>query len=192
MKSYIIILISSILVSCGIQKTKENEFNTHQNLIINNIGLEKYPVGKTKIDKVISDLGPNYKTKINSSEGVYEIIYEELGISFYRKIYDKSEIITGVRFYAPFNGITDTGIVLNKSTMKDVEKIYGKGIGVWNDSVLKGVFNGIIFISNLESKSLSKEEQMSNKVEEIYITLYRGDIDTKIIEYKNDEIEIGF
>jgi len=49
------------------------------------------------------------------------LVYADKGLSF---SYGLGDTVYAIEFYAPFEGITDKGIILNESTMSDVKKVY--------------------------------------------------------------------
>ncbi len=90
--------------------------------IIAGRGFDNYQIGVTSIQTIINDYGKDFK-KIEHNGYSTELIYENLGLSFsYHP--EVSDTIFAIEFFHPFSGITDKGIILNISTMADVEIIH--------------------------------------------------------------------
>jgi len=83
-------------------------------------GFEKYEIGKTVIGQIIKDFGNEFE-KIDDHTWYYQLVYADKGLSF---SYGLGDTVYAIEFYAPFEGITDKGIILNESTMSDVKKVY--------------------------------------------------------------------
>lgn len=89
------------------------------------VGVEGIRVGKSTAADVIKKLGKGYQTK---KYGKYStaIVYPKLGLAFYSCQADKKKEIFDIEMRAPFQVKTSKGIVLGKSTLDEVYKIYGK------------------------------------------------------------------
>ncbi|HMS40462.1 MAG TPA: hypothetical protein PKE69_09565, partial [Pyrinomonadaceae bacterium] len=59
----------------------------------------------------------------------FSISYPKLGMAFYYCQTDKSKEIFDIELRAPYKVKTSKGIILGKSTVADVKKIYGKSLG---------------------------------------------------------------
>lgn len=79
------------------------------------------------------------KTKLHS----YRICYDSLGISYYFN--HQKNNITALRVQYPFNGITDKGVILNKSTFNEIEKLYGAAPWQTIDNYIMKEYEGIYF-----------------------------------------------
>jgi hypothetical protein len=88
--------------------------------LITPIGFEKYEIGKTVISVIIRDFGNGYE-KVEDHTWYYQLVYADIGLSF---SYGLGDTVYSIEFYAPFEGVTDKGIILNESTMLDVKKAY--------------------------------------------------------------------
>jgi hypothetical protein len=113
------------LLLLGIQgcvSTKDLLDSKKQIKIIPGKGFDNFQIKSTTKANVIKKLGNQFidTTYLYPSR---QIRYEQYGVSF---IYGVNDTIWNIIFYYPFNGVTNDGIVLNKSTMKDVEKVYGE------------------------------------------------------------------
>lgn len=85
---------------------------------------ETYSRGKG-IEAMIASLGEEYE-EINHNNYSIEVKYAKRGISFRYKYNDNRKKVFNIQLYAPFKGITDSGIELNVSTMDDVEALFNK------------------------------------------------------------------
>lgn len=91
-------------------------------------GIEGITVGSSTADSVIKKFGKNY---VKQTHGKYSfaISYPKLGIVFYYCQTDKSKEIFDIELRSPYKAKTSKGIILGKSTVADVKKIYGKSLG---------------------------------------------------------------
>ncbi len=91
-------------------------------------GIEGIMVGSSTADAVIKKFGKNY---VKQTHGKYSfaISYPKLGMVFYYCQTDKSKEIFDIELRAPYKAKTSKGIILGKSTVADVKKIYGKSRG---------------------------------------------------------------
>lgn len=88
------------------------------------VGFDGVSVGRSTSDDVVKKFGKGYnlvKHKKYSAQMVYPG-----GISFYYCQSDRRKTIFDIELRAPFQARTGKGIVLSKSTLEDVYKIYGK------------------------------------------------------------------
>lgn len=133
MKKKRFILILAVLLSCFTaltaaaqtrNKKEEKEKNQHK-VAKEGIGIDGIRVGKSTFDDAIKKYGKNYQTK---KYGKYStaIIYPKLGLAFYTCQSDKKREIFDIEMRAPFQVKTSKGIVLGKSTLEDIHRIYGK------------------------------------------------------------------
>lgn len=118
MQYFIILAISSVLISL-------NEVDNHSEKhieIIGGKGFENYQIGKSTVQEVIEKYGNTFEKKDHNRYST-ELIYKELGLSFYYYP-EESDTLIGIEFFHPFRGITDKGIILNESKMSEVEVAY--------------------------------------------------------------------
>ena len=89
------------------------------------VGIEGLRVGSSTMTDVVKKFGKNYQTK---KFGKYStaISYPKLGLSFYMCQLDKRKQIFDIEIRAPYQVKTGKGIVLGKSTLADIHKLYGK------------------------------------------------------------------
>ena len=92
------------------------------------VGIEGITVGSSTADSVIKKFGKNY---VNKTWGKYSfsLNYAKLGLVFYYCQTDKKKEIFDIEIRAPYKAKTSKGIILGKSTVEDIKKIYGKSIG---------------------------------------------------------------
>jgi hypothetical protein len=115
LKQYLLFIIITIFLS---------ESFGQGNIIKPHIGIEGIPVvlDSTNINEIFRFFGTKYKVIENRMCIDYK--YEELGLTFQVRPYDKNQLIRSVILESPFNGETIEGIVLSQSTMKDVWDVY--------------------------------------------------------------------
>jgi hypothetical protein len=102
-------------------------------------------VGKSTLEDVLKKHGNNYVKNYNSFST--HIIYKTLGLTFYYKTNDRYKIIFNIEAKYPYKLKTLNGIILNKSRMLDVKKVYGKlnWETTTDDDYWRSDHNGIIF-----------------------------------------------
>ncbi|MEZ5345167.1 MAG: hypothetical protein R2681_06365 [Pyrinomonadaceae bacterium] len=88
------------------------------------VGFDGLRVGKTTRSDVIRKYGKGFRFIKNGSYS-YQMKYKN-GLSFYYCQSDKVQQIFDIEIRAPFKAKTSKGIVLSKSTVGDVRRIYGK------------------------------------------------------------------
>ncbi len=88
------------------------------------VGVEGIRVGKSTRSDVIRKFGKNFKT-IRNGNYSYQMKYKN-GISFYYCQSDRVQQIFDIEMRAPYRVKTKKGIVLSRSTVRDVKKKYGK------------------------------------------------------------------
>lgn len=95
------------------------------NVIKEGVGIEGIVVGKSTMDDVVKKFGRDYKW-ITNKKYSYQMSYARLGLSFYICQTDKRKEIFVIEIRPPYRARTSRGIVIGKSTVEDIEKIYGK------------------------------------------------------------------
>ncbi len=101
-------------------KTQENQV-----LVTEGRGMNGLVVGKSTMNDVIQKYGKNYKWVANKKYS-YQMIYPKENLSFYICQSDKKKEIFLIEMKRPFKAKTTKGIILGKSTLEDVHRIYGK------------------------------------------------------------------
>ncbi len=89
------------------------------------VGIEGIVVGRSTVADVIKKLGKNYVKK-TYEKWSFSINYSKLGLAFYYCQTDKSKEIFDIEIRAPYKAKTSKGVILGKSTLEDIYKIYGK------------------------------------------------------------------
>jgi hypothetical protein len=96
-------------------------------------------IGKSTAGDVESVYGTNYKL-VNHNKYSFEMIYKDLGLSFYYCQADPNKEIFVVEMEAPFKAVTKSGIVLGESTFADIYRIYGGGGSTYSEADYKGIY----------------------------------------------------
>lgn len=117
---FVILSIFHAIIGC--KSTKEILESNEQVKIVSGKGFRNFSINSTDTSDVIKELGKSYvdTTYLYPNR---QLQYDQYGVSFIYR--EDSDIIWNIIFYAPFNGITDHGIVLGKSSMTDVKNNYG-------------------------------------------------------------------
>ena len=109
-------------------------------LIVDGVNFENILIGKTTMKEVKAKYGENYETNKNGDYSV-EIIYKTLGLTFYACAADPNKEIFDIVFESPAAIKTSKGIILGKSTLGDVYRIYkSPGEKTYSDSDQPGMF----------------------------------------------------
>lgn len=93
-------------------------------LISEGLGLGRIYVGRSTADDVAALYGKTFETVEHGAQAE-EMRYAPLGLSFYYCRADERKTVYRVEARAPFKGFTARGIVLGKSTVRDVSAAYG-------------------------------------------------------------------
>ena len=151
------------------QLSKKQEF-----VIYSGIGFHNYKIDTTSMLQVISELGTDFEL-IKHNETSYDLIYKRFGVTFFCDNNFSSSKIRGISFTKPFNGITDKGIRLNLSKMKNVEAAYDEldwyttnGAEYWW-SEYKGIEYGVSRIMKLPQYPLDEEKHINKTIEIITV-----------------------
>ncbi len=97
-------------------------------------------IGKSTADSVTAIYGGEYKL-IDHKGYSYEMIYKNLGLSFYYCQADPNKEIFVVEIEPPSKVITSKGIILGKSTFDEVFRLYGET----TESSMGFEYKGIVF-----------------------------------------------
>lgn len=130
------------------------------NLIIPTKGIEGNPVviDSTNISEVINLYGKDF-LKTEKSWGTY-YLYDKIGLTFEINPFDKNQIVRSIYAESPFQAITSNGIVLNKSSMNDVWKLYNNNGCYTGKNDAYSPQKGVTFYINKDSneKGYNPEE----------------------------------
>ncbi|HEX9961815.1 MAG TPA: hypothetical protein VGB00_12830, partial [Pyrinomonadaceae bacterium] len=153
MEKKLFLLIFPALI-CFLSLTTANAQNNKlaaqkPNVIREGVGIEGIVVGKSTMDDVIKKFGRDYNW-ITNKKYSYQMTYAKLGLSFYICQADKRKQIFDIEIKQPYRAKTSKGIILGKSTVEDIYKIYGKsrGGGIGASSVEDLEFRGVSFFYN--------------------------------------------
>lgn len=174
MRQLIIILAVTLIASCS--KTNYVEMYTvNENVIIAGQGLGSFKIDKTRAQDVVKELGNQY-AEIRHKEHSVQLYYQNLGLSFYYMQGDNEKEIFSIVFSKPFKGRTTKGIVLGKSTMEDVIKIYGEpdwttcdNCDLWS-SDYEGIQFSVERDKSLPQYPLDEKVHIKKKIVEIEVT----------------------
>lgn len=89
------------------------------------VGLEGLAVGRSTMADVVKKFGKGYKWTTHKKYS-FQMTYPKLGLSFYMCQSDKRREIFDIEIRAPYRAKTGKGIILGKSTLEDIHRIYGK------------------------------------------------------------------
>ncbi|HEX8845269.1 MAG TPA: hypothetical protein VF791_11525 [Pyrinomonadaceae bacterium] len=92
-------------------------------LVRDGVGIENIAVGRSSLRDVVARFGNDYEL-IDHNKYSYEARYFDLRLSFYYRYGDEHKKIFVIDIRPPFRGVTESGIVLGKSTLGDVEGKY--------------------------------------------------------------------
>jgi len=88
-------------------------------------GIDGITVGRSTMADAVRKFGKNYVKKTYGKYS-YSINYPKIGLAFYYCQTDKKQEIFDIEIRAPYKAKTGKGIILSKSTLEDIYKIYGK------------------------------------------------------------------
>ncbi|NMM47643.1 hypothetical protein [Marinigracilibium pacificum] len=96
------------------------------NTITPRVGIEGIPItiDESRIDDVTSEYGSNYR--LVEHKLLTEFKYDSLGLTFGIDPMDANKIVRKISVQSPFKAQTKNGIILNQSTMKDVQNLYNE------------------------------------------------------------------
>jgi hypothetical protein len=143
-------------------------------LISEGLGVGRIYVGHSTADDVASVHGKTFETIEHGAQSD-EMRYAPLGLSFYYCRADQQKRIFRIEARAPFNGFTARGIVLGKSTLRDVLAAYGQIAPSTTGDQRSLRYPGVEFTipdKNADGKSISLSP--GAKVVAINVTTSRG------------------
>ena len=138
-------------------------------------GFDKYEIERTSLLQIITDFGLSFKLIESKNYSICILEYKKLGLTFYFDDNNSNSLLQSVEFRKPFLGITETGIRLGKSTMLDVEEVYGEldwfstdGAKYWW-SEHAGIEFGVLRDLKLPQYPLNEELHEQKKIIEINV-----------------------
>ena len=152
------------------KQIKKQEF-----IIRAGIGFDRYELENTSLLQIITDFGLSYELFGGKNTSMCILEYKKLGLTFYFDDNNSNALLQAIEFRKPFLGITETGIKLGKSTMLDVEDVYGEldwystnGAKYWW-SEHSGIEFGILRNLKLPQYPLDEEFHIQKKIIEINV-----------------------
>lgn len=130
---------------------------SREGFVLEGESFENILIGKSTMDDVIAAYGTNYEL-VKHRDYSNQIIYKNLGLSFYSCQADPNKEIFVVQIEAPFKAVTGRGITLGESTYADVVRLYGKV----NESSAGLEYQGVYF--NSERQKLEKPQSQQQQV----------------------------
>jgi hypothetical protein len=137
-KGYLVIVLAILMaVSVGAQNTKKDDKKkdskqtekakqTEKVVVVKEgVGFNGLSIGKSTMSDVAKKFGKDYKWVVNKKYS-YQMTYAKLGLAFYMCQTDKRKEIFDIEIRAPFQAKTSKGVILGKSTLEEIYKIYGK------------------------------------------------------------------
>lgn len=157
---FFLLIFSALICFSSLTTTAVNAQNKKLstpklNVAREGVGIEGIVVGKSTMDDVVKKFGRDYNWTTNKKYS-YQMTYSRLGLSFYICQADKRKQIFDIEIKRPYAAKTSKGIILGKSTVKDIYKIYGKsrgaGIGASGEDL---EFRGVnFFYNNIRGKKV--------------------------------------
>ena len=136
---------------------------------------DRYELENTSLLHIITDFVLSYKLFGGEKNSIYVFEYKKLGLTFYFDDNNSDALLQGIEFRKPFIGITETGIKLGKSTMLNVEEVYGEldwystdGSKYWW-SEHDGIEFGILRDLKLQQYPLDEELHIQKKIIQITV-----------------------
>ena len=128
-------------------------FSLKAQYLVDGESLDSIRIGKSTIDDVIANYGPDYNLK-KYSDYSNALVYEKLGLIFYSCQDDPKREIFTIVMQSPFNVKTSKGIILGKSTFNELFEAYGK----WNKNSAGFEYEKIGFYFNTDAEIPEKFE----------------------------------
>jgi hypothetical protein len=149
-----------ILIS-GLFSCKSNSDTEEVHILKSSIGFDDIELSELTLSDLRDKFGNNYTTDTfyvqpiftpSSVDSIsidkkeifsFRFYFGSLGISFYFK--PDSNEVTALRVERPFKGQTEKGIVLNKSTFREIIKTYGDSAWEFTGDYISRSYKGIRF-----------------------------------------------
>lgn len=175
-----VLLLTSLVSSYG-----------QENLIIPRRGISTIPIviDTSSATHLTAYLGGNFRVTRVKYKTTYH--YDSLGLSFDIDPYDKNQIIRSIYIQYPFKGRTINGIVLNESTAKDLENIYGNVTYFPEGEYVRIYHSGISYYIKLDSRKKKKKINRDERISRIRIDNdgQYGSTSTINFEFNNEPVE---
>lgn len=128
MKKFLVLLFFCLISGANAQTLEIKE----------GVGVRGIIVGKSTVKDVEARLGKPDKVVLHKKYSK-QLLYRELGLSFYSCQSDKKQKIFVIEIKRPFKGKTTRGVELGSSIRKDVEKLYGSGNKKYRGKEYRGI-----------------------------------------------------
>jgi hypothetical protein len=139
LKSSLTLCLGLMICFCFGQNSNAQTF---EGFVVEGKSFDGIIIGKTVADDVVSAYGNEYRS-IKHKEYSYEMFYQNLGLAFYYCQNDPNKEIMSVRIQAPYTVTTSRGIILGKSTIGDVFRLYGGA----SETSAGFIYEGILFLT---------------------------------------------
>jgi hypothetical protein len=179
-----IITLGSSLFSC------RSSISENEHTLIAGKGFDNIEVEKTPLTEIIETCGNNFSIDtfytpiftpndfltVDSVDRkrIYSIKYafNNLGLAFFFRSNQQTPF--SILIYSPFKGITDKGIILNKSTFNDVIKKYGETSWSFSGNTIMKSYEGISFEDTVDAINMTDpdpkwKKRLRNKITAIVI-----------------------
>lgn len=124
--SILLCLVGFVSAQATKPKTKPTpKPNEQYKIAREGVGIEGIVVGKSTVPDVEKKFGKDYKWRTHKKYS-YSMAYPKLGLTFYICQSDKRKEIFDIEIKQPYRAKTGKGIILGKSSLEDIYKIYGK------------------------------------------------------------------
>ena len=130
-KIYFSIILAVLIGGAAVISTDAQRRNPRTNSAVQykiareGVGIEGIAVGSSTTADVIKKFGKNYVKKTYGKYS-FSLNYARLGLNFYYCQTDKQKEIFDIEIRAPYKAKTSKGIILGKSTLEEIYKIYGR------------------------------------------------------------------
>jgi hypothetical protein len=163
-------------------------FAQTQEEVVEGESLGNIKIGKSTAEDVQTVYGSNYKL-VNHNKYSFEMIYKDLGLSFYYCQADPNKEIFVVEMEAPFKVVTKSGIVLGESTFADISRIYGGGTTTYSDADQSGIY--FYSTEDIDGDELedARTQPQTEELTEISDETETAEAETINVERDNAEID---
>lgn len=165
-----LVAVLLLLTVClqGAAISRSNQTSSQTGPIKDGIGLGEILIGTSTAGDVAALHGTNYEL-INKNDYSYRMDYAASQLAFYYCYQDPKKKIFLVEVH---DGVTSKGIVIGKSTMKDVVAIYGRKTG-GNDFIFE--YPGVQFYFETRTEAETKDEALAMRRKVIEVDIVAPD-----------------
>lgn len=121
----LILALTLILTGAAAASSQQQQVRPQTLYAAAGIGVEGITVGHSTKSSVAAKYGDKYDL-VEHNKYSYEMNYEEYGLSFWYRYSDPEQKIFAIAVKPNSRGFTSRGIVVGRSTLKDVLDAYGK------------------------------------------------------------------